>query len=65
MKPTMKLRWRREPSSTSDDPQVMNGYDERLVLQQWWEGWPENVLLNDRHAKPPGEWRDIPVEVKE
>ena len=41
------------------------------ILQQWWEGLGPNAAINYAHPdahklrnNPPGEWRDVPVEVE-
>lgn len=63
MQPTMKLRWIKKPSSTSHDPQVLNGYDDRLVLQQLWEGKDFESTSDTPSYK--SEWRDIPIEAND
>lgn len=65
MQPTMKLRWKLEPSSASNDPQVLNGYGDRLVLQQWWEEEYETLYITSTgtaKTEREGEWRDVPIE---
>lgn len=57
MQPTNKLRWFSKKSSFSDEPQVLDGYGDRLVLQQWF-------YLEDDYGTH-GEWRDVPIDEEE
>jgi hypothetical protein len=66
MKATNKLRFveRLEPITETTGRRVR-------ILQQWWEGLGPNATINYAHPdahklrnNPPGEWRDVPVEVE-
>jgi hypothetical protein len=70
MQPTLKLRWTISASSFKNEPQVHDAWDNRLVLQQWWEEVktykPTQItnLANPPHTVTEvfGEWRDIEVQ---
>ena len=54
MTPTNKLRWLKVPHKKG-------GYAD-LILQQWWVSEPKHYP--NGFTRVSGEWRDVPIEVK-
>jgi|GEM_PF-1981492 len=52
--PVLRFVERKFPGRKATDPPTT-----RFILQQWWEFVPTGV-----GPCPPGEWRDVPLEVE-
>jgi hypothetical protein len=55
MTPTPKLRFVERESHYSNGKYFMQPRRVQ-ILQQWWD--------NEYNSLPPGEWRDVPLEVE-
>jgi hypothetical protein len=78
MKATNKLRFverkvyvNKPARSIYGDGGVAPELVKKMILQQWWEGLGPNAAINYAHPdahklrdNPPGEWRDVPVELE-